>query len=365
MERLPGTLASSDRLLVVRLGAIGDVLRALPAVGRIRATFPGLRLSWIVEDLSRPLLEGHPDIDELIPFPRRELRAAAGRPAAILAIARDLRRRLAAQRFTVTVDLQSSLKSGLVAALSGAPRRVGFAPGHCREMSFLFTNRWVPLSSPWLNRVDRNLEMAAALGAASGPADAVLPERPDEARDAVALVAALAPGGGPVVVFSPAVSRRQSYKAWPGAHYTRLAALLHRSRGVRPIIVWGPGEEDLARSIAHAAGPAAVLAPPTGLGLLAALLRRASLFVGADTGPMHLAWVSGCRVVALFGPTDPRLNAPRGAGHQVLRSPDGLMASLLPDAVHEATERVLATAASPVAIAPPAAPGPVLREITT
>jgi ADP-heptose:LPS heptosyltransferase len=140
------------------------------------------------------------------------------------------------------------------------------------------------------------------------------------------------------------VSRRQAWKAWPAWHYSRLAGLLQRSSGVRPVVVWGPGEEDLARSIVQAAGHALVLAPPVGLRLLAALLRRATLFVGADTGPMHLAWVTGCRVVALFGPTDPRLNAPRGDGHQVLRSSDGSMASLRPETVHEAVIRALSAA---------------------
>jgi len=343
MERSPATLSAADRVLLVRLGAVGDVLRALPAVRRIRGTFPGLHLAWIVEDLSRPLVDGHPDVDTVIPFPRREMRAF-DRPGAFLATLRGLRSRLRETDFTAAIDLQSTFKSGAVALLSGAPRRIGFAPGHCRELSFLFSNEWTPLSSPWLNRVDRNLEMAAALGARDGAADAVLPEEPEEGRAAAALLEDLVPGGGPAVVFSPGVSRRQSWKAWPGWHYGRLAGLLHRSLGIRPILAWGPGEEDLARSIARAAGPSAVLAPPTGLRLLAALLRRSTLFVGADTGPMHLAWVTGCRVVALFGPTDPRLNAPPGDGHSVLRSADRTMAALAPDTVHDAVVRTLAAA---------------------
>jgi heptosyltransferase-1 len=342
MERPSATLGAADRVLLVRLGAVGDVIRALPAVRRIKNSFPGLHLAWIVEDLSRPLLEGHPDVDDVIPFPRRALRVG-GLSAAFVAAIAGLRKRLREGRFTVAIDLQSSFKSGAVTLLSGAPRRIGFAPGHCRELSFLFTNEWAPLSSPWLNRVDRNLEMAAALGAVHGPSDAVLPETPEEGHAATRIVEDLAPRGRPTVVFSPGVSRRQSWKAWPASHYRRLADLLHHSRGLRPILVWGPGEEDLARSIARSAGSAIALAPPMGLRLLASLLRRTTAFVGADTGPMHLAWLTGCQVVALFGPTDPRLNAPRGDGHQVLRSPDGTMASLRPEAVHDAILRMLST----------------------
>jgi lipopolysaccharide heptosyltransferase I len=347
MERPAGSLTASDHVLIVRLGAVGDVLRVLPAVRRIRSAFPGLRLSWVVEDLSRPLLEGHPDIDTVIPFPRRALRAAAGRPDALLAIARELRDRLRRERFTAAIDLQSSFKSGCVTLLSGARRRIGFSPPHCREMSFLFTTEWVALSSPWLNRVDRNLEIAARLGAADGPAEARLPERPEEGGAAGALIDTLVPRGAPVVVLSPAVSRRQWHKAWPWPHYARLATLLHQSTGVKPIVVWGPGEEGLARSVVETAGSAATLAPPTDLRSLAALLRRADLFIGADTGPMHLAWVTGCRVVALFGPTDPRLNAPRGDGHVVLRSADGLMPSLRPETVHQAALRALSLPKAP------------------
>ena len=355
MERSPATLSAADRVLLVRLGAVGDVLRALPAVRRLRVAFPGIRLAWIVEELSRPLLEDHPDVDTVIAFPRRDLRTI-GRPATFLAALRGLKGRLRHEQFTASIDLQSSFKSGAVSLLSGAPRRIGFAPGHCRELSFLFSNEWAPLSSPWLNRVDRNLELAAALGARSGAVDVVLPERPEEGRAAAALLEDLVPGGGPVVVFSPGVSRRQSWKAWPGGHYGRLAELLHRSRGIRPIVVWGPGEVEIAQSIARAAGPAVVLAPPTGLRLLAALLRRSTVFVGADTGPMHLAWVTGCRVVALFGPTDPRLNAPRGDGHQVLRSADRTMASLLPETVHDVVVRTLRTAPPGRPSMAPAAP---------
>ena len=138
--RLP--LRHGDRVLVIRLGALGDVVRTLPALHRIRTTFPGVHLAWIVEDLSRDLLVGHPEIDEVIRFPRQELRKEMGRPGrlakGIAALSHELRDR----RFTVAIDFQGSFKSGLLAILSGAPRRVGIAPGHSRELSFLFTNEW-------------------------------------------------------------------------------------------------------------------------------------------------------------------------------------------------------------------------------
>lgn len=326
MERWPGSLGVSDRVLIVRLGAVGDVLRVLPAARRLRAALPGLRLDWIVEPLSAPLLEGHPDLDDVILFRRRDLRPDPARPAGFRRAWRELSARLRSAAYSVAIDFQGSFKSGLVTRVSGAPRRVGFRPGETRELSFLFTNEWVTLSAPRLNRVDRNLELCAALGVCGGPEEARLPEHPEEAADAARILASLAPTGARLIV-SPGTSRRQAYKAWPAKHYAAMARQLAPA-GVRPIIVWGPGEEPLARAVVEASAGAAILAPPTRLRGLAAILRRSDLFVGADTGPMHLAWVAGCRVVALFGPTDARLNAPRGDGHVVLCAPGGNMAEL-------------------------------------
>jgi heptosyltransferase-1 len=343
MDRPRAPLQDTDRLLVVRLGAVGDVLRTLPALHLIRTFRPRAHLAWIVEDLSRELLVGHPEIDDVMRLPRRELsglpwrRARAGLAA--------LRTELRARRFTIAVDFQGTLKSALVTWLSGAPRRLGFAPGHCRELSFALTNEWVRPRPAILNRVLKNLAIAEALGAGGDEVTIVLPERPDEAAAAEAILQAHAPGGVPAVIFSPGTSERQRHKRWPPGHYGHLAALL-AAAGVHPIIVWGPGEEETAREIAAASGGAARVAPPTGLRVLAALLRRAAAFVGADTGPMHLAWAVGCPVVAVFGPTDPRLNAPLGEANVVLRG--GPSAAAVPaEAAGAAVRTILARRGGP------------------
>ena len=341
MDRPTAPLSEGDRALVIRLGAVGDVVRALPAVRRLRRRFPALHIAWIAEDLARPLLEGHPDLDAVVRFPRRELRAARFRPAAFRASLRDLRGTLHAGRYTVAIDLQASLKSGLVALLSGARRRIGFAPGFSREASFLFATEWIRPVSSRLNRVDRNLAVAAALGAADGPVEAFLPETPEEAEAAGALASALRAGARPLVVASPGTSRRQAYKMWPVGHWSRLSVLLKGATGAAMTIAWGPGEEPLAAAVARAAAGCATVLPATSLRQLAALLRRADLCVAADTGPMHLAWAAGCPVVALFGPTDPRLNAPRGGRDVVVRSEDGTMASIAPERVAAAVARRL------------------------
>src|SRR5437899_518866 len=246
-------LEDHDHVLLIRLGAVGDVLRTLPALRLIRASYRSVCVDWLVEDLPRDLVLGHPEIDEVLRFPRRELRDTANPRimAGLLAgVARDLRRR----RFDVALDFQGSFKSGLLAFLSGAPRRVGLSPGHCRELSWLFTNEWVRPRERRLNRVERNLLIAEAIGARGDTIEMILPERPDEGRAADDLLRSLNPRGLPVVVLSPGTSRRQRHKRWPAEHFSRLAALLASDGGVLVLVVWGPGEEELARSVATSSG---------------------------------------------------------------------------------------------------------------
>jgi lipopolysaccharide heptosyltransferase I len=343
--------ANLERILLIRLGAVGDVLRTLPALHVIRHGFPESRITWVVEDLSRDLLVGHPEIDDVVLFPKRELRSLYRHPQRfflqLLSVVRDLRRR----RFTATLDFQGSLKSGLLARLSGAPLRVGYAPGYCREMSFLFSTHWVRPRGRSINRVEKNLALAEALGAPCDEITMALPERHEEGLEAEAILRGAAPAGGPVVLLMPGTSRLQAHKKWPVQHYARLAVLLRASLGAVPLVAWGPGEDDLAREVVWGSGGRAVMAPAAGLRVLAALLRRVAVFVGADTGPMHLAWGVGCRVVALFGPTDPRLNAPLGHGHVVLRG-NGTMESIAPERVLEAVRGVLPAAIGPHGPAP-------------
>jgi ADP-heptose:LPS heptosyltransferase len=226
----------------------------------------------------------------------------------------------------VALDFQGSLKSALIARLSGAPRRVGFASGHSRELSWLLTNEHVHPPHRFLNRVARNLLLAEAVGGRGDLITVGLAERLEDGTRAEAMLRDLCPAGSPAVVLSPGTSRLQARKRWPAGHFGRLAARLRSDPGVAPLVAWGPGEEEMARDVVAASDGAAALMPATALRVLAAVLRRAALFVGADTGPMHLAWAVGCPVVALFGPTDPRLNAPVGPGHAVLRRGESMHA---------------------------------------
>ncbi|RMF72842.1 MAG: lipopolysaccharide heptosyltransferase family protein [Acidobacteria bacterium] len=308
------------RILVVRLGAVGDIVRTLPAVRRIRRRWPGARIAWAVERGPHALIEGHPDLDRLIVLDRRALAAAARRlsPAA-LTVVRAFRGALRDFAPDVALDFQASFKSGLVAWLSGAPSRWGFAAPHAREGSHLFANRRVPLPEPRIHRVERALALAAAAGAANGPVEADLALREDERAAGAVHVRELA-GARPAVAVAPLTSRRQAWKRYPLERWAEVCRGL-AAAGCRPLAVGGPGEEPEIDALVRASGGAARPLGAIGLRELAAALAACKLLVAGDTGPMHLAWAVGTPVVAVYGPTDPVLNAPWGDGHVVLAPP--------------------------------------------
>jgi lipopolysaccharide heptosyltransferase I len=310
----------SDRpprsLLVVRLGAIGDIVRTLPAVRLLRRTWPGTRIVWAVEEGGRPLLEPHPDVDRVVVFPRRSIARGLRPPAAAgLALAWRFAAALRAERPELGLDFQGSLKSGLILRLSGAPLRVGFEPGLVRERSHLFTNVRVPLEPARIHRVERAAALARAVGAEDRPLEIELGLADSELEAGRRRREQLA-GTEPPAFVAPFSSRRQSWKRYPLERWRRIVEGL-RGEGLGVVVVHGPGDEQTeAERLAAESG--AVPCGPASLRELAALLAAGRVMVAGDTGPMHLAWAVGLPVVALYGPTDPVLNAPFGTGHAVV-----------------------------------------------
>ncbi len=310
------------RILIVRLSAIGDVINTLPAFAALRAGFPEARIGWAVEDRAAGLLETVPGLDRLHRFPRgewsrrwKDRRALGALPGDFLAYARELRR----ERYDTVVDFQGNAKSALHVLLSGAPARWGFGPGHSREGSWLLLNHRLSPDGEAVNRVDKNLALAAALGAPPPPGGGRYAP-PEEARrevDARLAAAGIAP---PFAVLHPGTSRFGSFKRWPLMHWAAAAERFHHRTGLRLLVTWGPGERWMARSIVRGAGPAALEAPPLpGLPHLAALLQRARVVVGCDSAALHLAARLGVPTVGLYGPKDPRLYAPWGNRGEILR----------------------------------------------
>ena len=305
------------KILLIRLSAIGDVVRTLPAFTCLRRGMPDARIEWAVEEASTEVLRGQPGLDRIVVFPRRQLARTLFAPDELPAAGKALAgfvRELRAARYDLVIDFQGTFKTGLLSRLTQAPRRVGLGRGHAREMSNIFYTETASLPRRRMNRVDRALALVAHLGVSVENATSDLPERPDDAAYVEAFLAGLsgrAAAGPPAVIF-PGTSRAQAYKRYPATHFARAADRIAQQSGAPIVVAWGPGEEELAGDVISSMHSPASLAPALTLGQLTALIRRCRVFVSSDTGPMHIAWTVGAPVVAVLGPTDPVLNAPGG-----------------------------------------------------
>jgi heptosyltransferase-1 len=272
------------RILVVRLGSMGDVIHALPAVASLKHSFPRSTLTWVIRPKWAGLLEGNPFVDRVIPMER----SARGAVAAV----RELRR----ERFDVVVDLQGLLQSALVAGLARADKKVGLHRSQAREgVAALFYSTAVLTRSA--HRVDANLELAAAAGASSilrvfplpeGAPEGTLPE-------------------GRFVLASPLAGWES--KQWPFEFYAEVA----RELGM-PLVVNGPPQS--AGLLARVQGAEIHL---SGVAGLIDATRRAYAVIGVDSGPLHLAAALSKPGVAIYGPTDPASHGPYGGSMRVLR----------------------------------------------
>ncbi len=294
------------RILLVRLGAIGDALRVLPALRRLRVDLPQAEIGWAVENWVHPILTGNPNVDRFHVLDRKAL---AGGWSAIAETGRFVAE-LRAVGYDVAVDLQGRFKSGVVSLASGAPRRLGYAHGDGSEGSFVFANERVTLPDTRENRVQRFLHLMQPLGVRPEPVPGDLgvhlePERIEQAGNWYDSA------GAPEVAAYPGSSlHRARYQRWQPERWAELLARL-RSQGLRSTVFWGPNEEDYVDQImARVEGVAR--APKTTLPEMMAMLGRYRVFVGSNTAAMHMAWLQGVPVAFFPGPARPRTDAPFG-----------------------------------------------------
>jgi heptosyltransferase-1 len=288
-------------LLILRLSALGDILHTLPSVIALRRRFPQTRLIWAVEAPYAEMTRALAPVEEVVTLSTKRWRRHLGARETWSELSRSVRelRELAAG--SMSVDFQGLVKSAVLGSIAGCEVRYGFDRSAIREQAaLLFLNREVAVDTT-RHVVEQNLELARGVGAV----DEKVPEIDfsrflDACEPGVQELAAQRP-----IVLNPGAGRPE--KLWPVERFAELARRIS-TRWQPPLVVWGPGEKPLADAIA-AASPAR-LAPPTGLAQLAYLLKEARLFVGGDTGPLHLAAALRAPVVGLFGPTDPRRNGP-------------------------------------------------------
>ncbi|HTS60689.1 MAG TPA: glycosyltransferase family 9 protein [Candidatus Acidoferrales bacterium] len=275
---------ASGRILVVRLGAMGDIIHALPAVAALKQSHPGARLTWLVEPKWAALLEGNPFVDRVLILGR-------GSAGGLLETLRELR----AGRFDFAVDFQGLLKSALCAKAARPERVHGFHESQLRERAagLFYSHKTLSQS---VHVVDRNLDLAIACGARADPSRRLFPLPPGRPEGD------LPPGD--FVLASPLAGWQS--KQWPMEYYDTLGERLKQKLGV-PLVLNGLPDSSLPHR--------------SGLPGLIHATRRAMAVVGVDSGPLHLAAALGKPGVAIFGPTDPARNGPYGGSLRVLRAP--------------------------------------------
>jgi ADP-heptose:LPS heptosyltransferase len=335
------------------MSSIGDVVHTLPALAAIHAR--GWEAGWVVEPPARPLLDGHPWLDQVVEAPAaRGFRIGEAR-AAFTA--------LRARRYDIALDFQGLWKSAAWARLSGARHVLGYGRRGRREpASAILLTESGPLPSGVTHVIDKNLALLAPLDIqAVGQREFPFPFAPGAVLRVDAGLAGLGPGD--FAVLNPGGG--WASKLWPAEAYGEAARGL-RDRGLRVLVTWGPGEEPLADRVVEASRGAAARCFPTTLPELVELLRRARLVVAADTGPLHIACAVGRPVVALFGPTDPARNGPFAPDDVVVRrvppcAPcyrrrcavhDGVMRAIPPAEVLAAIDRRFARSAGMKRLAP-------------
>jgi ADP-heptose:LPS heptosyltransferase len=295
----------------VRLGAVGDVARTLPAASLLRAAYPGAHLAWLVEPAAASLLAGQPWIDEVLVFPLPALAQALRRvaPASLLRTLRAFLASLRERRFELVVDFHSILRSAFLSLATGSRQRVGYGPPFGHELAWALATHRARLAPAHVSRFERNEGLMRFLAVG-----AKLPPHPlDVAPGAsVAMRERLGPGPLPVAMH-PGTRAASSHKRVHPAVFARAARALSAELGIATVVTHGPCEDDLrlAEAVVREAPGAARLAPPTAtLVELAALFANVRLVIGPDTGPLHVAALVGTPIVQLLGASDPVESAP-------------------------------------------------------
>ena len=303
------------RILIVKLGAVGDVVHTLPALHSLRRSFPNAFIAWAVERKSMDVITGNPDLDEVIIFERKELQRIFKEDGFFSAYRffKEFASGLKGYDFDLAIDFQTLFKSGIITFSSGAKKRIGF--DKWRELNRLFTNFRVKASSR--HTVDKYLELVDSAGAKTDASPVKIAYSSEDASYIDRFLSEKALVERSWVAINPGAS--WTSKLWPVERFALLCDILEDC-GIPVVVVWGPGEEPLVDGIIEAAVSRPHLAPPTTIKQLACLLERSSLYIGGDTGPMHMAVTMGTPVVGIFGPSDPERNGPYGEGHIVLQA---------------------------------------------
>jgi ADP-heptose:LPS heptosyltransferase len=298
---------------------VGDVIRTLPAVKALKERYPSSSITWVVEEPSQAFLKSQPVVDEVILFPRKRWTKgikSLGKIWGTIGEMRGLVGNLRKRRFDAVLDFHGILKSGALSFLSGSPKRIGYDRRSTKEGNFLFSNVKVKLPREKISRFKRNLALLKGMEMEVKEIKYRL-HVPREDQAYVAsffnLMASSGSFGRPLVAVHPGTSAKALFKRWMPDQYAQLADRLVRELKATVLFTWGHGELEWVEGIRKEMKERSFLAPETeSLTQLGEIYRHCDLYIGGDTGPMHIASLMGIPAVVIYGPTDPVENEPIG-----------------------------------------------------
>ena len=295
-----------NRILIIKLGSIGDVVHALPSLAALKEAFPDTEVDWLVETKSSIILKNHPLLHRVIEVDTHRWRESWAKPSIWSEILKQLLF-LRHQRYDVALDFQGLWKSALFGRFSGARQLVGFSKHALREAGCrILYNKRVAVRPELCHVIDICGELPRSLGAEIHGYQFRLPISNEE--DAYVSSQLSAHAVGEFIILNPGGGWET--KTWEAENYARLHLKLRKVMPIQSVITWGPGEQYLVERLLKASQDDPPVVFPTTIPQFLALVRRARLFVGGDTGPLHLAAACSTPIVGVFGPTDPNRNGP-------------------------------------------------------
>jgi heptosyltransferase-1 len=292
-----------ERVCLIKPSSLGDVVHAFPVLSSLRELWPDAHLAWVVNRGLRGLLDGHPDLDEVIPFDRSAVRATPRGVASIARFLLDLRSR----RFDLAIDLQGLLRSGVMTGATGARVRVGLEGS--REGSGHFYTHRIASPGAEAHAVDRLLAVAEAFGADVSTPRFRVAVGPEDEQWASEILEGVP---GPRVAIN--VGARWLTKRWPPDQFATVARRAVLERGAGLVLVGSPEDRPLVDALKVGLGsiPSLDLCGRTTLPRLAAVASKVDVFLSNDTGPLHLAAATGSKVLGVYTCTSPSRTGPYG-----------------------------------------------------
>jgi lipopolysaccharide heptosyltransferase I len=306
-----------EKILIIKISSLGDILHAFPAVSLIAAKYGNVQIDWLVNPAFAPILEYNKCVNRIIPFPRRELASPLTFTGAFINLIREIRR----EKYDLVIDLQGLLRSAFFAKFARAPVVAGFYSPK-EKAATLFYNRRISPGAEHVHAVDKNVGFISKL--LDIPFDVPDSPLPENRRNMDNLLGLLKkkniPGNGPIIGIAPGA--RWESKQWPPLFFAKvLDTLEERIPGCRFLLLGSSDELETCRKISSSCEKAipVTLAGETGIGELVEAIRISKCLLCNDSGPMHIAASMKIPVFAMFGPTDPDKTGPYGKEHSVFQ----------------------------------------------